>query len=234
VCLGIAATVAVAALVISGELLAARNSSGGSMKAKFIQGIIIMAAILIGLGSSLAGVQKEAGAAELDIYFGKKKSSTTVYFVSDWFCPGCRKVEPEIEKIYPDLITSVRMAFIDMPIHPESANITPYNLQFMLHEKEKYIALRQALDKISHSTKSPTPDQVQAAVAPLGVTLNTLNFMEVLSGVKQFETIYKNFKVTGTPTVVIDNPKAKKRKMLVGINEISRDRIKAAIAEVEK
>jgi hypothetical protein len=34
--------------------------------------------------------------------------------------------------------------------------------------------------------------------------------------------------------VVIDNPKTKKRKLLVGSREISRNAIKEAIAEVEK
>ena len=128
----------------------------------------------------------------------------------------------------------MRVAFVDMPIHPESANYSPYNIQFMLHQKEKYIPLRQALSRLSQTSKSPTPEQVQTAVAPLGVNVTTLNFMEVLNGVKQFETIYKNFKVAGTPSVVVDNTKTKKRKLLTGINEISRDKIKAAITEVEK
>jgi hypothetical protein len=68
----------------------------------------------------------------------------------------------------------------------------------------------------------------------LGVTLKPLNFMEILNGSRQFEAIYKGLKATATPTVVIDNPKTKKRKLLVGSNEISRNAIKAAIAEVDK
>lgn len=234
VCLGIASTVIMAALVVSYERLAARTIFGGQMKAKCSHVAVMLVALAIGFGTALVGVQKEAGAAELDIYFGKRKSDTTVYFVSDWFCPVCRKIEPEIEKIFPELISTVRIAFIDMPIHPESANITPYHLQFMLYEKDKYIPLRYALDAISRSTKNPTQDQVQTAVAPLGVTLRALNFMEILNGVRQFETICKSFKVTATPTVVIDNTKTRKRKMLVGGNEINRNAIKAAIAEVEK
>jgi hypothetical protein len=104
----------------------------------------------------------------------------------------------------------------------------------MLYEKEKYLSLRHELDLLSRTTKSPTHDQVQAAVTPLGVTLRSQNFMEVLNGVRQFEAVYKGFKVTGTPSVVIDNPKTKKRKLLVGSGEISRNSIKAAIVEVEK
>jgi protein-disulfide isomerase len=196
--------------------------------------VVILVTVLIGFGAALFGVQKEAGAAELDIYLGKRKSDTTVYFVSDWFCPVCRKIEPEIEKIYPELTSTVRVAFIDMPIHPESANITPYHIQFMLYEKDKYIRLRHALNEISHISKNPTQEQVQTAVAPVGVALRPPNFMEILNGVRQFETVYKGFKVTATPTVVIDNTRTRKRKLLVGGNEISSNAIKAAIADVEK
>jgi hypothetical protein len=234
VCLCIAAAVALAALVVSYELLVIRTTFGGSMKANFSHITVILVAILIGFGGVLMGVQKEAGAAELDIYLGKRKSDTTVYFVSDWFCPVCRNIEPEIEKLYPELTSTVRVAFIDMPIHPESANITPYHLQFMLYEKDKYISLRHALNELSHATKNPTQNQVQTAITPLGVTLRPPNFMEILNGARLFDTIYKGFKVTATPTVVIDNPRTRKRKLLVGSNEITRNAIIAAIAEVGK
>jgi thiol-disulfide isomerase/thioredoxin len=234
VCLCIAVTVATATLVVSYEAFAARKIFGVPMKAKFIHLFVTLVALSIGFASALFGVQKEAGAADLDIYFGKRKSDTTVYFVSDWFCPVCRKIEPDIEKMYPELAATVRIAFVDMPIHPESANITPYHLQFMLYEKDKYIPLRHVLDEISRTTNNPTQDQMQTAVARLGVTLRPPNFMEILNGVRQFETIYKGFKVSATPTVVVDNSKTKKRKLLVGGNEISRNTVKAAIAEVEK
>jgi hypothetical protein len=58
--------------------------------------------------------------------------------------------------------------------------------------------------------------------------------MEILNGVRQFETIYKGFKATATPTVVIDNSRTRKRKLLVGSTEITRNAIKIAITEVEK
>ncbi len=94
-------------------------------------------AVLMGLGGSIMGVKKEADAAELDMFLGKTSSPTTVYFVSDWFCPICRKIEPAIEKMYPELAKSVRISFIDLPIHKETLNFTPYNLQFISFEKSK-------------------------------------------------------------------------------------------------
>ena len=127
-----------------------------------------------------------------------------------------------------------RVAFVDMPIHADTSNITPYNLQFMIYDKDKYMRLRHVLDELSRTTNNPTPEQVQAAVAPLGITLRPLNFVELMNGVKLFESLFRGFGVKSTPTVVIDNPKTKKRKLLVGSREINRNAIKEAIAEVER
>jgi uncharacterized membrane protein len=235
VCLCIAVTIAGTLLVLFYERSKVKSVSGGeNMMTKILNTAVLILVLLIGFGGALVGVQRDAGAAELDIYFGKRKSDTTVYFISDWFCPVCRKIEPDVEKLASELKPMVRLAFVDMPIHPESANFTPYHLQCILYEKEKYLSLRHALDELSRTTKTPTPEQVQATFTPLGVTLRPQNFMEILNGIRQFETIYKGFKVTGTPSVIVDNTRTKKRKLLVGSNEINRNVIKAAIAEVEK
>lgn len=234
VCLGIAAMVAAAFLALLYQLLAIRTASGGTMKTRFAHIAVMILALLVGLGAALVGVRKEAEAAGPDIYLGKRHSDTTVYFVSDWFCPICRKVEPEIEKVFPEISATTRVAFVDMPIHPDTSNITPYNLQFMTYHKDKYMLLRRELNELARTMNSPTQEQVQAAVAPLGVTLRPINFAEVMNGVKLFESIFRGFGVKATPTVVIDNPRTKKRKLLVGSHEISRSAIKAAIAEVEK
>jgi protein-disulfide isomerase len=234
VCLGIAAMVATAFLSLLYQLPATRTASGGTMKTRFAHIAVMILALLAGLGAALSGVQKEAEAAGPDIYLGKRQSDTTVYFVSDWFCPVCRKVEPEIEKVFPDISSTARVAFVDMPIHTDTSNITPYNLQFMIYDKDKYMRLRHVLDELSHTMNNPAPEQVQAAVAPLGVTLRPINFVELMNGVKLFDSLFRGFGVKATPTVVIDNPKTKKRKLLVGSREISRNAIKEAIAEVEK
>jgi len=234
VCLGIAATVATALLALSYQVFATRTVSGGTMKTRFTHMAVTTLALLVGLGAALAGVQREAEAAGPDIYFGKRQSDTTVYVVSDWYCPVCRKVEPEIEKVFPEIAATARIAFVDMPIHPDTSNITPYNLQFMVYNKDKYMRLRHVLDELSRTTKSPTPEQVQSAVAPLGVTLRPLNFAELMNGVKLFESIFRGFGVKATPTVVVDNPRTKKRKLLIGSRDINKNAIREAIAEVEK
>lgn len=234
VCLGIATVIAAAFLVLVYELLRLRTTSGGTMKTRLIHVTVMAIALLSGFAAALAGVQKEAEAAGPDIYLGKRQSDTTVYIVSDWFCPVCRKVEPDIEKSYAEIAAAARIAFVDVPIHPETSNFTPYNLQFMIHEKEKYLRLRHVLDDLSRTTKNPTPEQVQSALAPLGVTLRPHNFVELMDGVRLFESFSRGFGVKATPTVVVDNPKTRKRKLLIGSRDITTNAIKAAIREVEK
>jgi len=234
VCLGVAATIATAFLALSYQLPAPQSTSGGIMKTRLTRISLMTLALLAGLGVALTGVRKEAEAAGPDIYFGKRQSDTTVYFVSDWFCPVCRKVEPEMEKVFPDISARARVAFVDMPIHPDTANITPYNLQFMMYDKDRYMRLRHVLDELSRITKNPTPEQVQAAVANLGVTLRPINFTELMTGARLFESLFRGFGVKATPTVVIDNARTKKRKLLVGSREISGNAIREAIAEVER
>ena len=234
VCLGIAAAVLVAALLLVHENLNTPPIIGGTMKTRLTHAALAFFALTAGFTVAVTGVTKEAAAESLDIYLGNTRSDVTVYYISDWFCPSCRKTEPEIERMFPEVAQKARVAFADMPIHKETVNFTPYHLQFMIYEKPKYISLRRALDELSRKTKTPTPEQVQAAVTPLGVTLRQLNFLEFMNGTKLFESIYKGFGVTGTPTVVVENQKTKKRKQLIGDRQITKQAVLSTIKELEK
>jgi len=233
-CLGIAAAVSCAALMLLLEKFVALQGSQRKMKLIFKQMLLVTAAFACGLAISLAGVQKEAESAVIDPYLGKVESPVTVYFISDWFCPGCREVEPEIERMYPEVAKMARVAFIDYPIHPETANFTPYNLQFMAYEKAKYLKLRRTLAKLATKTKAPSPDQVQAAVAPLGVKMRQINYADVLY-ISQFNlTTYRGYSIKSTPSVVIVNTRSKRKKVLQGTTEITARAVKSAITELSK
>lgn len=232
VCLGIAATVFSGAALANYKAVFELKRNGGTMKS--YGRYLVLAAIMavVGLTASIWGVREEAQAASADIYLGKTGSGVTVYFVSDWFCPACRAIEPETEKMYPEIAGLARVGFVDFPIHPETSNFTPYNLQFLMYEKGKYIQLRKALAELALKTKAPSNDQVQAAIAPTGVKLRQLNFMDVMNGVKFFESIYRGYGVTSTPTVVVTNDKTKKKVLLVG-DKITKKAVRDAIAAVK-
>lgn len=232
VCLLIATAVFVGCIAITWSEFINYKLKGVSMKSRISFIVIVTAFFVLGLGAALIGVKKEADAAELDLFLGKTSSSTTVYFISDWFCPACIKMEPVIDEIYPGVAKLARVSFVDFPIHKETINYTPYNLQFLAFEKRKYISLRKALAGLALKNKKPTDAAVQAAIAPLGVKLRTLSNSDVLYGMQANLMVYRGFDVNSTPSVVITNSKTKKNKTLVGA-QISELAVKSAITEVE-
>jgi protein-disulfide isomerase len=233
ICLSLAAAVFVACIGITWQTFQTYTLKGATMKSKLMFILLVSVFFVLGLGGAIMGVKKQADAAELDLFLGKTSSPTTVYFVSDWFCPACRKAEPAIEKIFPELAKSVRVSFVDFPIHKETLNYTPYNLQFLAFEKAKYIKLRHALSELALKSQKPSEGEVQVAVAPLGVKLRKMDYADTLYGMQSNLMVYRGYTVNSTPTVVVTNVKTKKTKLLVG-EEISEQAIKAAIAEVEK
>ncbi len=231
-CLAIAGTVLTGVVLILIEQIRAVRAPGGAMKRMLAKFALFLATSSLGLGVSIFGVSSDTASAAIDPYLGKTGSAVTVYFISDWFCPGCRKAETAIERIYPEVARKARVAFIDYPVHPETNNFTPYNLQFLVHEKGKYLKLRRALADLSLKTSTPSQEDVQAAVAPLGVTLRQINYADVMYGMQMNLTTYRGFGVKSTPSVVVHNAKTKKTKILEGTGGITPDNVRKALAEV--
>lgn len=235
ICLSIAGCVAVACGAEAWE--GARREKGRevSMTIRLRALLTILVFFGLGLAGSLIATGREAQAGtEADLFLGKTASPTTLYLVSDWFCPVCRKMEPEFERLIPNLARSVRLGFVDYPVHKETLNFTPYHLQFLAREKEKYPALRRALAQLALKTRKPTEAEVRAAVAPLGVTLRETDYAETFAGMQANMALCRDYKIKATPSVVVANSRTKKSRVLVGENQISESAIKAAIAEVEK
>lgn len=234
ICLGIAATVFLGCAVKLKQIIASSRTKGGTMKIFFKTGIALLAVAALGFAGAVLGVKEEPKTAGLDLFLGNKESATTVYFVSDWFCPGCRRSEGRIERMIPEIASRVRISFVDFPIHNETLNFTPYNLQFLSFEKEKYFELRKALFELAKKTDKPSPEDVQAAVAPLGVKLREVSYADILTGMKANMTVYEGWHIESTPSVVVVNTNTQKSKILVGEWKMRAKPVKAAIDEVEK
>lgn len=204
------------------------------MKAYMKSITTVMLAVLLGLTGAVLGVKNEAEAAELNMFLGNTSSTTVVYFVSDWFCPACRRTEPAIEKMYPKIALIAKVGFVDIPVHPETTNFTPYNTEFLVHEKGKYMQLRGALSELSKKTKTPSPEDVQKAIAPYGVKLRSMNYADIAFGMNWNENIYRTYEIKATPTVVVTNTKTGKHVNLEGREDISYEAIMKAIAETGK
>jgi uncharacterized membrane protein len=241
-CVGIALSVVTACVLIAFERLPAVASGIRSgerdlvMKRLAGKTALILFAFLAGIGVTATGLKKPdaiaAGLPVTSFAFGDAGSNSEVYIVTDWFCPACRAAEPEILKGARIAMRKSKVVFVDYPIHPETYNFIPYNISFIIREKAKYFEIREAVAALARKTKEPTPEDVQAAVSPLGVKYVPLNYVDVIAGMQYFSTLVKKFKVPGTPAVVVFDSRTGKTKTLNGISEITSDNILKAVADV--
>jgi thiol-disulfide isomerase/thioredoxin len=233
-CLSIAAVIYLMAIVVPLKEWSKMGLRRTNMRASIKHFMTVVLAVVVGLSGAVLGVKKEAEAAELNMFLGKMSSPTVVYFVSDWFCPACRRTEPAIAKMYPRIAAMAKVGFVDIPVHPETTNFTPYNTEFLVYEKAKYLSLRNALAELAKKTKTPSAEDVQRAIVPYGVKLRPMNYADIASGMKWNENIFRAYAIKATPTVVVANEKTGKHVNLVGEREISYEAIIKAIAETGK
>jgi len=202
----------------------------------FLKKVSLIALVVIaGFFLAFKGAQKsEALDKGMNLSLGKENSAQELYIFTDWFCPSCRKAEPEIEKAVASAEKRARVIFIDVPIHPETFNYMPYNLSFLLNEKGKYLQLRKVLGALSLTSKEPSPEDVQKAIAPLGVAYKPLVFLTVTKGSKYFDETAKAFGVRSTPTAIVYDTKTKKKIRMVGSKDITEQNILKALDDVSK
>lgn len=217
ICLGIAAIIGIAFVLVllkKGEFMKRYHSL-----------------FLVGLGFFLTflgfGKFDELQATEQhiqqEITLGNSKSPLAIYVFSDWECPACRKVEPIITENASLLMEKAQLIFIDVAVHRESMNFTPYNLSFLIHNKPQYMKLRDALTSLAAQDQSPTEAQIESIANNLGLRYQQMDYADVNTATKYFETMTQKFGIEGTPTVVILNTQTKKSKKLVGGKQITKD-----------
>lgn len=240
ICLSIAGTVGLASLAYlldySFELKSLMNEGKRSEIMRFIRrGVAPIIVVIFGFLFAYFGVAKVNKLQAIEnsikeaIAFGNKSSPIDIYLFSDWECPACRQLEPNLVKMAPEIMKKARLTFVDFTIHPETLNFTPYNLAFMVNNKSQYLQLRDALTKISEKTGTPSDKDVEEAIAPLGIKYKQLNYSDVALGMKYFKHLGKEFEINSTPTMVIVNRSAKKGKKLYGPSEITESNVTKAI-----
>jgi hypothetical protein len=238
-CVGIAVSVVAACVLYARERLQGMADGNAVMKRLAGKTFVILVAFAAGMAVSAVGMKRpNAFSAALaafsgnSVAFGDAGSSSELYVVTDWFCPACRKAEPEIAKGAALAMQRAKVVFVDYPVHWETLNYIPYNLSFMIREKEKYLRIREALVSLARKTKEPTPGDVQAAVSELGVKFVPLDYQDVMGGMNYFDSVVRKLKVTGTPSVVVLDSKTGKKKILSGSAVLTADRIAQALSEV--
>jgi len=232
-CLGIAATVFLLCFISIFEAFCeSREIKPMNKRTLFSRSLLLFVAAVAGFTISFVGIKKPE-AAGVNATLGKPNSKVEVYIFSDWLCPICVKIEPDLEKTLPQLEKRAKIFFIDKPVHPESMNFVPYHLSFLVNEKAKYIQLRKALFELAKGNKNPSLQDVQGAIAPLGVTYKQLSFMDVSQAMAKSQALAAEYKVTGTPTIVVVNSSSKKSKTLVGGREITAEALLHAVKSLE-
>lgn len=240
VCLGIAASIATAAAVYAYNYYQelkktnAQKQKGAFMKSLW-KGILALTVFFMGFLTFYIGIAKEnkleamQDSVKDQIAFGDLNSPVSVYLFTDWACPACRALEPKLEKILPVILSKARMTFVDIPVHPETLNYAPFNLSFMINNKDKYLKLRDALTELSVKTGTPTDVQIAKIAKDNGATFKELNYADVALGLKYGKELAAQFDIEATPTLVIVNAKAKKGKKLSGLEEITEANVLKAI-----
>jgi thioredoxin family protein len=233
-CLGIAAVVYLLAAGQLGRYLKSCKEEFTMNLKTLGKPLLMCTAALLGFILTFSGIAKpEAAAGQLNLSLGNQESRLEVYVFSDWLCPFCIKIEGVLESVYPPLSQKARFLFVDKIIHPEAANFVPYHLSFAAHEKAKYMQLRKALFAVAQKTKSPSYEDIKAAIAPLQVTYRQLGFLEVTQEMAAFQKLAEQYKVTSTPTMVIRNGKTGKTRTLTGNDLLAPGPILKAVKEVE-
>jgi thiol-disulfide isomerase/thioredoxin len=243
-CLSIAAAIALAGSVyligyIQNFKNAMNSNNRGEIMNKIKQGLSSLSMIFLGFFLAFIGISKinpaEAAAAEMKqkLAFGKINSPIEVYFISDWYCTACHKVEPIFEKIYPELRTEATVFFIDYAIHKKSTNFIPYNIAFMINNKSQYFKARHALQELAEKTDAPTDKDVVAELKKYNIQYKEVPYLEVKTGMDFFDKVVEKFNLNSTPVVVVTNTKTNKVVTLDGAPGITEEKIKEAIQEVK-
>jgi protein-disulfide isomerase/uncharacterized membrane protein len=232
-CLGIASIVYLLCILgVLESLQESRRLSTMNGRRFISRSLLLLVAAAAGFLVTFTGIAKPE-AAGIDTSLGKQNSKIEVYIFSDWLCPICLKIEPALEAVFPQLDKRAKVFFLDKPVHKESMNFVPYHLSFLANEKGKYMQLRKALFDLARINKNPSLEDVRRAVAPLGVTYQQLSFMDVSQMMARSQALATEYKVVGTPTVVVLNRSSKKSKTLVGGKDITADNIMKAVKGLE-
>jgi hypothetical protein len=245
VCLGIATCIAVgvgsfaASFVRNYKTLKHIENKGEGMNS-FRIGISNIVAVFMGFFIAFMGISKQdAMQAAQDtirdnVAFGNKNSQIEVYLFTDWACPACRKLEPQLEDMTKAITNDNKFIFVDHVVHPETLNFIPYHLSFILNNKEEYFKLRGILTEISEKTGEPSEKEIAAAAAKVGVKYNEINYSDIALAIKYYKKLGEKFNIKGTPTMVIINTETKKGKKLAGNGEITKANVVNAIKTLKE
>jgi thiol-disulfide isomerase/thioredoxin len=141
--------------------------------------------------------------------FGQGKVNVRLY--TDYFCPPCRSMEPEVEPIILDLLQNKRinLTFIDTPFYHHSVLYARYYL-YALNEKREIgqaLSVRNTLMSAAENNVGESA-QIERLLADKGIKTKPFDPRSVF---ELYEEMSKDDNIKATPTCIVEQNGKKER-----------------------
>lgn len=155
-------------------------------------------ALLLGISAAAAAPDQESSLPS----FGSGPVEVRLY--TDYFCPPCRALEPELEPLLEDLVkgNAVRLVFVDVPLNP----LTPLFARNFLYavkadrDLARSLKARRILQEAAAKKDIKTQGQLEALFREKGVAFKVFDTKNVFV---RYNSLLKEDKINATPTLVI-------------------------------
>lgn len=126
-----------------------------------------------------------------------------VRFYSDYFCPPCQAIEPEVEKLLASLLRkkAIRLSLVDTPLHAHTPLYARYFL-FALkvnNDPEHALKVRYLLYEAAANDVT-TVERLEALLKEKGIPLTSFETKPVF---ERYNLLLKEDKINSTPTLVV-------------------------------
>lgn len=142
-----------------------------------------------------------------------------VRLYTDYFCPPCRHMEPDVEPLLKDLLkkNAIRLTLVDVPFSQLSA-IFARNFLYALkvnNELEQALKVRNVLQNATTNKEIKTQERIEALFKEKGIAYSVGDPKPVFD---RYNVLLKEDKINATPTCVII--KGGQKKAYIGGEDI--------------
>lgn len=127
-----------------------------------------------------------------------------VRLYTDYFCPPCRAMEPDVEPLLKELLKkgAIRLSLVDVPFNP----LTPLFARYFLYTIKESNALedvlkaRNVLQNAATNKEIKTQEQIVTLFKEKGIAFSVWDPKPVLD---RYNALLTEDKINATPTIVI-------------------------------
>jgi thiol:disulfide interchange protein DsbA len=149
--------------------------------------------------------------------FGSGAVEVRLY--TDYFCPPCRALEPEVEPVLKKLLRkkTIRLTLVDVPHNPNSPLYARYFLYSLAKRQdvEHAIHVRNILFEAAARKDSNAKEQMESLLKSRGIAYESRDTKSVFN---RYNALIKEDRIEATPTCVII--KGDKREKSIGRPDI--------------